>query len=254
MQIKLARYVAEFLVRNGISDCFMVTGGGAMHLDDALGHQDGLHCVFNHHEQACSIAAEGYTRMTGKLAAVCVTSGPGGTNAITGVMGGWLDSIPMFILSGQVKRETTIWSCPDLGLRLRHAFLFRGRNDGAHSVLDFDAVILEQVVRQPQPGRVHFRIVRVDLLVQARRVDRSRMTQNIVPVHVRQDVGIHVALVGHPARITGVSDDVPCRQFDPLINVDLGLNQRNGKNHKKRENGMLHIKLLKKGTIPTFPV
>ncbi len=117
MQIKLARYVAEFLVKNGISDCFMVTGGGAMHLDDALGHQDGLHCVFNHHEQACSIAAEGYTRMTGKLAAVCVTSGPGGTNAITGVMGGWLDSIPMFILSGQVKRETTIWSCPDLGLR-----------------------------------------------------------------------------------------------------------------------------------------
>ncbi len=117
MQIKLARYVADFLVKNGVSDCFMVTGGGAMHLDDALGHQAGLRCVFNHHEQACSIAAEGYTRMTGKLAAVCVTSGPGGTNAITGVMGGWLDSIPMFILSGQVKRETTIWSCPDLGLR-----------------------------------------------------------------------------------------------------------------------------------------
>lgn len=117
MQIKLARYVADFLVKNGVSDCFMVTGGGAMHLDDALGHQEGLRCIFNHHEQACSIAAEGYTRMTGKLAAVCVTSGPGGTNAITGVMGGWLDSIPMFILSGQVKRETTIWSCPDLGLR-----------------------------------------------------------------------------------------------------------------------------------------
>lgn len=61
--------------------------------------------MFNHHEQACSIAAEGYTRMTGKLAAVCVTSGPGGTNAITGVMGGWLDSIPMFVISGQVKEK-----------------------------------------------------------------------------------------------------------------------------------------------------
>ena len=117
MKIKLAKYIAEFLVARGITDCFMVTGGGAMHLDDALGHEEGLHCVFNHHEQACSIAAEGYTRMTGKLAAVCVTSGPGGTNAITGVMGGWLDSIPMFVLSGQVKRETTIWSCPELGLR-----------------------------------------------------------------------------------------------------------------------------------------
>lgn len=117
MKVKVAKYISEFLVNNGIKDCFMVTGGGAMHLDDALGHQEGLHCVFNHHEQACSIAAEGYTRMTGKLAAVCVTSGPGGTNAITGVMGGWLDSIPMFVLSGQVKRETTIWSCPELGLR-----------------------------------------------------------------------------------------------------------------------------------------
>ena len=117
MKVKVAKYISEFLVNNGIKDCFMVTGGGAMHLDDALGHQEGLHCVFNHHEQACSIAAEGYTRMTGKLAAVCVTSGPGGTNAITGVMGGWLDSIPMFVISGQVKRETTIWSCPELGLR-----------------------------------------------------------------------------------------------------------------------------------------
>lgn len=117
MKIKVAKYISEFLVKNGIKDCFMVTGGGAMHLDDALGHQEGLHCVFNHHEQACSIAAEGYTRLTGKLAAVCVTSGPGGTNAITGVMGGWLDSIPMFVLSGQVKRETTIWSCPELNLR-----------------------------------------------------------------------------------------------------------------------------------------
>lgn len=117
MKIKVAKYIAEFLLRNGIQDCFMVTGGGAMHLDDALGHQEGLHCIFNHHEQACAIAAEGYTRMTGRIAAVCVTSGPGGTNAITGVLGGWLDSIPMFILSGQVKRETTVWSCPELALR-----------------------------------------------------------------------------------------------------------------------------------------
>lgn len=117
MEIKIAKYISQFLVDQGISDCFMVTGGGAMHLDDAIGHQEGIHCTFNHHEQACAIAAEGYARMTGKLAAVCVTSGPGGTNAITGVMGGWLDSIPMFVISGQVKRETTIWACPELNLR-----------------------------------------------------------------------------------------------------------------------------------------
>lgn len=104
---RLADYVADFLVNNGISDCFMVTGGGAMHLNDALGHKEGLHCTFNHHEQACAIAAEGYARINNQIAAVCVTTGPGGTNAITGVLGGWLDSIPMLVLSGQVRYDTT---------------------------------------------------------------------------------------------------------------------------------------------------
>lgn len=116
MKIKVAKYIADFLVQHGVEHLFTVTGGGAMHLNDAFGHKDGLQCIYNHHEQACAIAAEGYTRLTGKIAAVCVTSGPGGTNAITGVMGGYVDSIPMFILSGQVKRETTLWST-DIPLR-----------------------------------------------------------------------------------------------------------------------------------------
>ena len=115
--MKAAQYVANFLVEHGVTHNFMVTGGGAMQLDDALGHKDGLHNIFNHNEQGCAIAAEAYARLTGKIASVCVTSGPGGTNAITGVMGGWLDSIPMFIISGQVKRETTLWSVPNLKLR-----------------------------------------------------------------------------------------------------------------------------------------
>jgi acetolactate synthase-1/2/3 large subunit len=107
MKKKLADYVADFLVAKGVSDCFMVTGGGAMHLNDALGHREGLHCIFNHHEQACAIAAEAYARYSGRIAAICVTSGPGGTNAITGVVGGWLDSIPMLVISGQVRYDTT---------------------------------------------------------------------------------------------------------------------------------------------------
>lgn len=81
-----------------------------MHLNDAFGHKKGLHCLYNHHEQACAIAAEAYARLSGKPALVCVTSGPGGTNALTGVLGAWLDSIPMLVISGQVKRVTTIWS------------------------------------------------------------------------------------------------------------------------------------------------
>ena len=107
MKIRVADYIANFLSDNGITDVFTVTGGGAMHLNDAFGHHPKIHCTYNHHEQACAIAAEGYTRYSQKLAVVCVTSGPGGINALNGVVGGWLDSIPMFIISGQVKFSTT---------------------------------------------------------------------------------------------------------------------------------------------------
>lgn len=116
MKIRLADYVSQFLVDNGITHGFTVTGGGAMHLNDALGHQEGLTMVYNHHEQACAIAAESYARINNKIAVVCVTTGPGGTNAITGVVGGWLDSIPMLIISGQVRYDTTARST---GLNLR---------------------------------------------------------------------------------------------------------------------------------------
>ncbi|NBJ96857.1 thiamine pyrophosphate-binding protein [bacterium 1xD8-48] len=116
MKIKVAEYIADFFAGKGVRDIFTITGGGAMHLNDAFGHHEKLHCTYNHHEQASAMAAESYARLTGNIALVCVTSGPGGTNAITGVMGGWVDSIPMFIISGQVKRETTVGST---GLPLR---------------------------------------------------------------------------------------------------------------------------------------
>lgn len=115
--MKVAEYIAEFLIEKGVTHNFMVTGGGAMHLNDALGHNPKIKTIYNHNEQGCSIASESYARLSGRIASVCVTSGPGGTNAITGVMGGYLDSIPMFVLSGQVKRETTLWSVPELNLR-----------------------------------------------------------------------------------------------------------------------------------------
>lgn len=107
MKIRLADYIANFLADHGVTDCFTVVGGGAMHLNDAFGHHNRIHCTYNHHEQASAIAAEAYARLNNKIAALCVTTGPGGTNAITGVVGGWLDSIPMFVISGQVKYTTT---------------------------------------------------------------------------------------------------------------------------------------------------
>ena len=107
MRIKLSNYIAQFLVEHGITNVFTVTGGGAMHLNDAFGHQEGLKCLYQHHEQACAIAAESYARMENKMALLCVTTGPGGTNALTGVVGAYLDSIPMLVISGQVRYDTT---------------------------------------------------------------------------------------------------------------------------------------------------
>jgi acetolactate synthase-1/2/3 large subunit len=113
---RVADYIAQALAAHGIRDVFLVTGGAAMHLNDALGRERKLSLVCCHHEQACAIAAASYYRLTNRLAAVNVTAGPGGTNAITGVFGAWVESLGMIVVSGQVKFETTVRST---GLPLR---------------------------------------------------------------------------------------------------------------------------------------
>ncbi|MBR2838598.1 MAG: thiamine pyrophosphate-binding protein [Kiritimatiellae bacterium] len=115
--MRVADYIWKFLADRGVSHVFLVTGGGAMHLNDALGRETRIKYVCNLHEQACAMAAEGYARMSGEPGVVSVTTGPGGTNALTGVLGAWLDSVPMIVVSGQIKRATMITACP--GLRLR---------------------------------------------------------------------------------------------------------------------------------------
>lgn len=115
--MRVADYIWKFLADKGVRHCFLVTGGGAMHLNDALGRETRIKYVCNLHEQACAMAAEGYARMSGMPGVVSVTTGPGGTNALTGVMGAWLDSVPMIVISGQIKRATMITSCPHLKLR-----------------------------------------------------------------------------------------------------------------------------------------
>lgn len=115
--MRVADYIFKTLADKGVRHVFLVTGGGAMHLNDALGREDRIKYVCNLHEQACAMAAEGYARISGKPGVISVTTGPGGTNALTGVMGAWLDSVPMLIVSGQIKRETMITACPEYKLR-----------------------------------------------------------------------------------------------------------------------------------------
>ena len=101
---KLSDYVMRRVAETGVRDVFLLPGGGCMHLVDSLGREKRLRFICNLHEQAAAVAADAYSQYTGNLGVALVTTGPGGTNAVTGVAGSWLDSIPTLILSGQVKR------------------------------------------------------------------------------------------------------------------------------------------------------
>jgi acetolactate synthase-1/2/3 large subunit len=115
--MRVSEFIANKLASFGVRHVFMLTGGGAMFLNDALGNHPDIKPIFNHHEQASSIAAEGYARVTNIPGVINVTTGPGGINAINGVFGAWVDSIPMLVISGQVKRETLVSSYDIPGLR-----------------------------------------------------------------------------------------------------------------------------------------
>jgi acetolactate synthase-1/2/3 large subunit len=115
--IKLSDYVAQQLADWGVRELFMMTGGGAMHLNDSIGGEPRLRYICCHHEQAAAMAAEGYARITGRPGVINVTTGPGGINALNGVFGAWTDSIPMLVLSGQVKRQTCMATAGVTGLR-----------------------------------------------------------------------------------------------------------------------------------------
>ena len=111
-KVRVADYIASRCVEAGARHVFLVTGGGAMHLNDAFGRNKSLESVCFHHEQAAAIAAESYFRLTNKLAVLNVTTGPGGINALNGVFGAYVDSLGMLVISGQVKRETYLRNYP----------------------------------------------------------------------------------------------------------------------------------------------
>lgn len=106
--MKLSDFVANYFASTGLINVFMLTGGGAMHLNNSLGKHPQIKTTYLHHEQACSIAAESYARLIHKPAIVNVTTGPGGINALNGVFGAWTDSMPMIVISGQVRYDTTV--------------------------------------------------------------------------------------------------------------------------------------------------
>lgn len=106
MKVRVADYIADACAKYGIRYAFSVVGGGAMNLNDAFGHHKDITVIYPQHEQACAIAAEGFSRVNNEMAAVVVTTGPGGINAMNGVVGAYVDSVPMIVISGQVRRDS----------------------------------------------------------------------------------------------------------------------------------------------------
>ena len=180
---RVADYLAAQFSRLGVDHVFAVTGGGAMHLDDALRLRPDVHVVFNQHEQACAIAVEGYARTSGNIGIAVVTSGPGGTNCITGVLGMWHDSVPALFLSGQVRFDTTVAST---GLPLRQL------GDQENDIVRLVAPITKYAAMITDPLRVRYHLEKavylathgrpgpvwldVPLNVQAARVDAESLT------------------------------------------------------------------------------
>jgi acetolactate synthase-1/2/3 large subunit len=115
--LRIAERIADWLAKQGVDHVFTVTGGGAMFLNQAFGNHPKIKSLYMHHEQACAMAAEGYARISGKPAVVVTTTGPGSINSLNGVFGAYTDSIPMIIVSGQVKTETCLSFYDNLNLR-----------------------------------------------------------------------------------------------------------------------------------------
>ena len=189
--MRVADYIWKFLADRGVKHVFLVTGGGAMHLNDALGREKRIRYVCNLHEQACAMAAEGYARMSGMPGVVSVTTGPGGTNALTGVMGAWLDSVPMIVISGQIKRATMITSCPHLKLRqlgdqeyniVDAARPMTKMAKAVMSVEEVPSVMAEawEICQSGRPGPVW---IDVPLDIQAAGMPESLVATHVVPSH-----------------------------------------------------------------------
>jgi acetolactate synthase I/II/III large subunit len=202
--IRVADYIAKYCVDLGVRHVFMLTGGGAMHLNDGFGKHQQLGCIFHHHEQACAIAAESYARVTGKLAVANITTGPGGLNTLTGVMGCWTDSVPVLFISGQVKFETTIASDPDIKLRQL--------GDQEVSIIDVVKPLTKYAASVTDPQQIK---------VELDRASKAAVSGRPGPVWLDIPMNVQGALV-EETTLAGKSVDVQVELFDSSV-ADQGV-------------------------------
>src|SRR5579863_8443978 len=182
---KLSDYVIRFIVDQRVKHVFLVPGGGAMHLNESLSRCREIEPICNLHEQASAVAAENYSKATNNFGVAWVTTGPGATNAITGVAGAWLDSTPCLFISGQVKRADRMITSDGKHLGVRQmgvqeveiVSLVESITKYAITVNDPREIryVLEKAVYLAQTGRPGPVWVDIPLDVQAAQIDESQL-------------------------------------------------------------------------------
>lgn len=226
---KLSDYLMKLLVKNGVRDVFTVSGGGMMHMVDSLGKNKRIRYISCHHEQACATAAEAYSRYRGHLGVAMVTTGPGGTNAITGVASAWVDSIPMLVISGQVRTQimadyrTLRQLAPQ---EINIVDLVKPITKYAVTVMDPKTIKfhLEKAFYLAQEGRPGPVWLDIPLDVQGAFIESKILKGYIAPLHkktpgisqiVKKIVGLinnsqrPVLILGHGIRLAGATGLVP---------------------------------------------
>ena len=243
--MKLSDYIFEAIADAGVKHVFFLPGGGAMHLVDSLGSCSRLQPIVMLHEQAATIAAEAYSRVTGNLGAALVTTGPGGTNALTGVAGAWIESTPMVVISGQVKRADLMGDkdLRQLGVQeVDIVSMARPVTKSARLVTDPLTVRAEvegalHTARHGRPGPVW---LDVPLDVQAIEIDPATQVPFVPPAEPAVDAGAAARLIldelrnaerplvlaGNGVRLAGAVDHL--REVVELAGVPLVTSRKNG--------------------------
>ena len=189
---RVADYIAEFCVRSGVTDIFLVSGGGIMHILDGLICNKNINVLCAHHEGAAAVMAEGYSRITGNIGIVMVTTGPGSTNAITGVVDAWVDSTPMLVISGQTKRSQNVYNSGTLlrslgGQEVNIIPIIKSCTKYSEMVNDPEKIRyhLEKVVYYAREGRPGASWLDIPLDVQAAMIDPDKLESFTPPKRCR---------------------------------------------------------------------
>lgn len=200
--MKLSDYVVRFVADQGVKHAFLVTGGGAMHLNQSLGAQTEIEAICNSHEQASAICAEAYAKATNHLGFCMVTTGPGGTNAVTGVAGAWLDSTPTLFISGQVKRPDRMFGKDGQPLGMRQL-----------GVQEVDIVsivkpITKYAVTVSDPAEIRYHLEKAVYLALHGRPG---------PVWVDIPLDVQASPIDDPSRLRGFAPDEPQSPADDSL-------------------------------------